>query len=57
MAVNEVLAVYDMNISGQYLSTDNEVGYVCRFGTRVYKDVLKASRNNRLTLCKFSGFI
>ena len=26
--INEVLAKYEMNITGQYLSTDNEVGYV-----------------------------
>lgn len=26
--INEVLAKYEMNISGQYLSTDSEVGYV-----------------------------
>jgi len=26
--INEVLASYEMNISGQYLSTDSEVGYV-----------------------------
>ena len=26
--INEVLAKYNMNITGQYLSTDNEVGYV-----------------------------
>ena len=26
--INNVLASYGLNISGQYLSTDNEVGYV-----------------------------
>ena len=41
--INEVLARYDMNISGQYLSTDNEVGYVISDLDKEYnKDVLKA---------------
>jgi D-3-phosphoglycerate dehydrogenase len=26
--INKVLATYDMNITGQYLSTDAKVGYV-----------------------------
>ena len=26
--INEVLASFDMNISGQFLSTDAQVGYV-----------------------------
>jgi len=41
--INEVLARFDMNISGQYLSTDNEVGYVISdLGKEYNKDVLKA---------------
>ena len=41
--INEVLARYDMNISGQYLSTDNEVGYVISDLDKEYnKDVIKA---------------
>ncbi|MCK0147020.1 phosphoglycerate dehydrogenase [Arenibacter sp. F26102] len=41
--INEVLARFDMNISGQYLSTDNEVGYVISDLDKEYnKDVLKA---------------
>lgn len=40
--INEVLARYDMNISGQYLSTDNEVGYVISDLDKEYnKEVLK----------------
>ncbi len=41
--INEVLAKYEMNISGQYLSTDNEVGYVITDLDKEYnKDVIKA---------------
>ena len=36
--INEVLAKYDLNISGQYLSTDSDVGYVI---TEVDKDYNK----------------
>jgi len=44
--INEVLARFDMNISGQYLSTDNEVGYVISDLDKEYnKDVLKALKN------------
>lgn len=40
--INEVLARFEMNISGQYLSTDNEVGYVITDLDKGYnKDVLK----------------
>ncbi|WP_298486560.1 phosphoglycerate dehydrogenase [uncultured Maribacter sp.] len=41
--INEVLAKYEMNISSQYLSTDNEVGYVISDLDKEYdKEVLKA---------------
>ncbi|WP_298476653.1 phosphoglycerate dehydrogenase [uncultured Maribacter sp.] len=41
--INEVLAKYEMNISAQYLSTDNEVGYVISDLDKEYdKEVLKA---------------
>ncbi|MGB5238530.1 MAG: phosphoglycerate dehydrogenase, partial [Flavobacteriaceae bacterium] len=41
--INEVLAHYEMNISGQYLSTDSEVGYVITDLDKDYnKDVIKA---------------
>ncbi len=44
--INEVLAKYEMNISGQYLSTDNEVGYVITDLDKEYnKDVIKALKN------------
>ena len=41
--INEVLAHYEMNISGQYLSTDSDVGYVITDLDRDYnKEVVKA---------------
>lgn len=41
--INKVLAEYELNISSQYLSTDNEVGYVITDLDKEYnKDVLKA---------------
>jgi len=41
--INEVLAKYEMNIVGQYLSTDSEVGYVITDLDKEYnKDVMKA---------------
>ncbi|MEX0273568.1 MAG: phosphoglycerate dehydrogenase, partial [Flavobacteriaceae bacterium] len=41
--VNEVLAHYKLNILGQYLSTDNEVGYVITDVDKEYnKEVTKA---------------
>ncbi|MGB5371718.1 MAG: phosphoglycerate dehydrogenase, partial [Flavobacteriaceae bacterium] len=41
--INEVLAKYEMNITGQYLSTDNEVGYVITDLDKEYnKDVIMA---------------
>jgi D-3-phosphoglycerate dehydrogenase len=43
--INEVLAHFEMNISGQYLSTDSEVGYVITDLDKDYnKDVIKALR-------------
>ncbi len=43
--INEVLAKYEMNILGQYLSTDSEVGYVITDLDKEYnKDVIKALR-------------
>ncbi|MEM6893369.1 MAG: phosphoglycerate dehydrogenase [Bacteroidota bacterium] len=43
--VNEVLAKYEMNITGQYLSTDNEVGYVITDLDKEYnKEVMTALR-------------
>tara|TARA_R110002051_G_scaffold303139_1_gene371836 strand:- start:13618 stop:14805 length:1188 start_codon:yes stop_codon:yes gene_type:complete len=40
--VNKVLAAYELNITGQYLSTDNEVGYVISDVDKEYnKDVIK----------------
>ncbi len=44
--INKVLAKYEMNISSQYLSTDNEVGYVISDLDKEYdKDVLKALKS------------
>lgn len=41
--INEVLASYELNILGQYLSTDSDVGYVITDVDREYdKDVIKA---------------
>ena len=41
--INEVLAHYQMNISGQYLSTDSDVGYVITDLDKDYnKEVIKA---------------
>lgn len=49
--INEVLAKYEMNISGQYLSTDNEVGYVITDLDKEYnKDVIKALRKVENTI-------
>ncbi len=40
--VNDILARYELNITGQYLSTDNEVGYVISDVNKEYdKDVIK----------------
>ena len=44
--INEVLANYQMNITGQYLSTDNQVGYVITDLDKEYnKEVVKALKN------------
>ncbi len=44
--INEVLASYNMNITGQYLSTDSEVGYVITDLDKEYnKDVVKALKS------------
>ncbi len=49
--INEVLAQYDMNIIGQYLSTDNEVGYVISDLDKDYnKDVIKALKQVEHTI-------
>lgn len=44
--ISEVLAKYEMNISGQYLSTDDKVGYVITDLDKEYnKEVVKALKN------------
>ncbi|WP_149276073.1 phosphoglycerate dehydrogenase [Pareuzebyella sediminis] len=49
--INEVLAKYEMNISGQYLSTDSEVGYVITDLDKEYnKDVIKALKKVEHTI-------
>ncbi len=49
--INEVLATYEMNISGQFLSTDNEVGYVITDLDKEYnKDVIMALRKIENTI-------
>ncbi len=49
--INEVLARFDMNITGQYLSTDNEVGYVITDLDKEYnKEVLKALKKVENTI-------
>jgi len=49
--INEVLAKFEMNISGQYLSTDNEVGYVITDLDKEYnKDVIKALKKIENTI-------
>ncbi len=49
--INEVLAKYEMNIVGQYLSTDSEVGYVITDLDKEYnKDVMKALRKVEHTI-------
>lgn len=43
--INKVLAKYELNIIGQYLSTDSELGYVITDVDKEYnKDVVKALR-------------
>lgn len=49
--INEVLAKYEMNITGQYLSTDPDVGYVISDLDKEYnKEVIKALRNVEHTI-------
>lgn len=49
--INEVLAKYEMNISGQYLSTDSQVGYVITDLDKEYnKEVIKALRKVENTI-------
>ncbi|WP_437395107.1 phosphoglycerate dehydrogenase [Flagellimonas lutimaris] len=49
--INEVLAQYGLNISGQFLSTDNEVGYVITDLDKEYnKDVIKALKKIENTI-------
>ena len=46
--INEVLAKFDMNITGQYLSTDSDVGYVITDLDKEYnKEVIKALKKGR----------
>ncbi len=49
--INEVLAHYNLNITGQYLSTDSEVGYVITDVDKDYnKEVMKALKNVEHTI-------
>lgn len=49
--INEVLAKYEMNITGQYLSTDDSVGYVITDLDKEYnKDVIKALKKVEHTI-------
>lgn len=49
--INEVLARFEMNITGQYLSTDNEVGYVITDLDKEYnKDVIQALKKIENTI-------
>ena len=49
--INEVLAHYEMNITGQYLSTDSEVGYVISDLDKEYnKEVIKALKEVEHTI-------
>ncbi|MEX0288397.1 MAG: phosphoglycerate dehydrogenase [Flavobacteriaceae bacterium] len=49
--INEVLAKFDMNITGQYLSTDAEVGYVITDLDKEYnKEVVKALKKVENTI-------
>ena len=44
--INKILAKYDLNITGQYLSTDPKVGYVITDLDKEYnKEVLDKLRN------------
>lgn len=49
--INEVLAKYKMNITGQYLSTDPSVGYVISDMNKEYnEDVIEALKNIKHTI-------
>lgn len=49
--ISEVLAKYEMNITGQYLSTDDKVGYVITDLDKEYnKEVVKALKNVENTI-------
>jgi len=49
--INEVLARYEMNITGQYLSTDSEVGYVITDLDKEYpKEVIQALKKVEHTI-------
>lgn len=49
--IGKVLAKYEMNIAGQYLSTDNEVGYVITDLDKKYnKEVIKALKKVENTI-------
>lgn len=49
--INEVLAKYEMNILGQYLSTDSEIGYVITDLDKEYnKEVIKALKKVENTI-------
>jgi len=49
--INEVLAHYEMNISGQYLSTDKDVGYVITDLDKDYnREVIKALKKVEHTI-------
>lgn len=49
--INEILATYEMNITGQYLSTDSEVGYVITDLDKDYnKEVVKALKRIENTI-------
>ncbi|MGJ8658726.1 MAG: phosphoglycerate dehydrogenase [Cellulophaga fucicola] len=49
--INKVLAEYEMNITGQYLSTDSEVGYVITDLDKKYnKEVIKALKKVENTI-------
>ena len=49
--INKVLAKYEMNILGQYLSTESEVGYVITDLDKEYnKDVIKALKKIKNTI-------
>lgn len=49
--INEVLAHYEMNITGQYLSTDSDVGYVISDLDKEYnKEVIKALKEVEHTI-------